>query len=192
MERKGERTKIEILSIAKTMFSERGFSTITMSDLCTATGLSRGGLYRHFTSTEEVFIAILKADKEDWQMEMKKAMDNEISAIQMMEYYLQQVQNEITNGAGGLSLAIYEFMRNTKTEKDFLNSRYAYALSMMKALLQYGQQRGEFKAFDPQTEAEHLVLFINGLQTASSVIPFTQDILTRQLHNLLENIKEVK
>lgn len=66
MLQKGERTKTEILNTAKELFSNQGFASITMSDLCEATGLSSGGLYRHFSSTEEVFIALLEADKDDW------------------------------------------------------------------------------------------------------------------------------
>ena len=101
MQQKGERTKGEILSIAKKLFIEKGFASITMSDLCEATGLSRGGLYRHFSSTDEVFIALLTADKDDWQAEMDKAMENGIPAIQMMGYFLEQIHIGIMAGAGG-------------------------------------------------------------------------------------------
>lgn len=186
---KGERTKSEILNIAKTMFCEKGFSSITMSDLCEATGLSRGGLYRHFSSTDEVFISLLEADKDDWQTEMDKAMEKGVPAIQMMGYYLEQIRTGIAEGAGGLSLAIYDFMRNKQAESSFLDARYDFGVNMMKALLQYGQQRGEFKPCNLQTEAEHIVIFLDGLQTASAVIPFSDEVISRQLNDILEKIK---
>lgn len=148
---KGERTKSEILNIAKKMFCEKGFSSITMSDLCEATGLSRGGLYRHFSSTDEIFIALLEANKDDWQTEMDKAMEKGVSAIQMIGYYLEQIRTGIAGGAGGLSLAIYDFMRNKQSENSFLDARYDFGVNMMKALLQYGQQRGEFNPFNLQS-----------------------------------------
>lgn len=189
MPNKGERTKAEILDTAKKMFSQRGFSSVTMSDLCEATGLSRGGLYRHFSSTDEIFIALFKADKDDWQTEMDRAMEKGIPAIHMMGYYLEEIRTGIAQGAGGLSLAIYEFMRSKKAEGTFLNDRYVFAVTMMKALLQYGQQRGEFRPCDVQAEAEHLVVFLDGLQTASAVIPFSDEVISRQLHRILESIK---
>lgn len=187
--KKGERTKSEIISIAKNEFCKKGFSAVTMSDLCEATGLSRGGLYRHFSSTDEVFIALLEADKDDWQTEMDKAMEKGVPAIHMMGYYLEQMRMGIAEGAGGLSLAIYEFMRNKQVESVFLDARYDFAVNMMKALLQYGQQRGEFKPCNLQTEAEHIVIFLDGLQTASAVIPFSDEVISRQLSNVLEKIK---
>lgn len=189
MLKKSERTKGEIISIAKKMFCEKGYSSITMSDLCEATALSRGGLYRYFSSTEEIFIAMLELDKDDWQAEMDKAMQKGVSAKQMMTYYLNQIRVGIVNGVGGLSLATYDFIRNKKSTNDFLDERYDVAIYMMKSLLQYGQQRGEFKLFDVQTEAEHLVIFLEGLQTASAIIPFSDEVITRQLNSVLERIE---
>ena len=37
-----------------------GFKQVTMKDICEATQLSRGGLYSHFSSTGEVFKALLE------------------------------------------------------------------------------------------------------------------------------------
>lgn len=113
-----------------------------MSALCEATGLSRGGLYGHFLSTDEIFIALLELEKDDWQ-----------------------------------------------AERVFLDARYDFAVNMMKAFLQYGQQRGEFKPFNPQTEAEHIVIFLDGLRTASAVIFFSDEAISRQLNRILEKIK---
>lgn len=189
MPQKGEKTKGEILSTAKELFAKKGFASITMSDLCEATGLSRGGLYRHFSSTEEVFIAMLETDKDDWQSETDKAMEKGIPAIHMVGYYLEQIRIGISNGVGGLSLATYEFMRNRQGSSDFLDTRYDFAVNMMKSLLQYGQQRGEFKPCNIQTEAEHIVIFLDGLQTASAVIPFSDEVISRQLNNILERIR---
>lgn len=188
MPNKGERTKSEILEIAKKFFSQKGYSAITMSDLCEATGLSRGGLYRHFSSTEEVFIALLEADKDDRQTQLDKAMEQGVSAVQMMEYYLAQMRTGIAEGAGGLSLAIYEFMQNMQTEHSFLDTRYEVGVNMMQALLQYGQERGEFKRCNLQTEAEHIVIFLDGLQTASAVIAFSDEMIARHLNYILQRI----
>lgn len=189
MPQKGEKTKGEILRTAKELFVKKGFASITMSDLCEATGLSRGGLYRHFSSTEEVFIAMLETDKDDWQSETDKAMEKGIPATHMVGYYLEQIRIGISNGVGGLSLATYEFMRNRQGSSDFLDTRYDFAVNMMKSLLQYGQQRGEFKPCNIQTEAEHIVIFLDGLQTASAVIPFSDEVISRQLNNILERIR---
>lgn len=59
MSAKGDKTKELICSEAYKLFAEKGFKEVTMKDICEKTGLSRGGLYRHYSSTEEIFLISL-------------------------------------------------------------------------------------------------------------------------------------
>ena len=49
---KGDKTKQFIKQQAKVLFADKGFKNVTMKDICEVTELSRGGLYRHYNSTE--------------------------------------------------------------------------------------------------------------------------------------------
>lgn len=49
----------QILDAALVEFSERGFTAARMDDIAGRSGLSKGGLYAHFQSKEEVFNALL-------------------------------------------------------------------------------------------------------------------------------------
>ena len=63
MPTKGEQTKQFIIDTSIMLFSEKGYSNVTMKDICEACNLSRGGLYRHFNSPKEIFISILNTHK---------------------------------------------------------------------------------------------------------------------------------
>jgi AcrR family transcriptional regulator len=52
--RKGEATRQRIIAEAAPIFNQRGFQGCSMQDLMTATGLEKGGLYRHFANKEEL------------------------------------------------------------------------------------------------------------------------------------------
>lgn len=52
---KGNKTKQHIKNKAKRLFAQNGYKTVTMKDICEATGLSRGGLCRHYDSTDQIF-----------------------------------------------------------------------------------------------------------------------------------------
>jgi AcrR family transcriptional regulator len=54
-----EARREQILSAALTCFAEKGFHASTMDDLVRASGLSKGSLYWHFSSKEEVFLALV-------------------------------------------------------------------------------------------------------------------------------------
>lgn len=188
MANKGDQTKGQILEAAKVLFIQKGYAAVSMSDLCAATGLSRGGLYRHYASVEEVFSALLTTDKESWKKELSKAMDAGVPAPQMLGFFFEQVKKEIALNAGRLSLATYEFELCGSEKHHFLVKRYESAVEMMEQLLRYGQERGEFQAFDPRSEAVHLVIYLEGLKMASAAISFTTEMIAGQLDDQLRKL----
>ena len=51
---KGEKTRQKIVEEAAALFNQSGFSGFSMSELMKATGLEKGGIYRHFESKEQL------------------------------------------------------------------------------------------------------------------------------------------
>lgn len=52
--RKGEQTRQEIIRKAAPIFNQRGYEGVALSDLMKATGLEKGGIYRHFDSKQQL------------------------------------------------------------------------------------------------------------------------------------------
>jgi len=52
--RKGEQTRLEIIRKAAPIFNQKGYDGAALSDLMRATGLEKGGIYRHFDSKQEL------------------------------------------------------------------------------------------------------------------------------------------
>ena len=69
---KGEQTRREIVRKAAPLFNQKGFAGTSLSDLMAATGLQKGGIYRHFSSKEE-----LAAEAFDyaWQKAVSERLD---------------------------------------------------------------------------------------------------------------------
>ncbi len=51
---KGDQTRERIVAQAAPIFNQRGYAGCSMQDVMDATGLEKGGLYRHFESKEEL------------------------------------------------------------------------------------------------------------------------------------------
>ena len=51
---KGEQTKNDIVRKSAPLFNQKGYEGTSLSDLMEATGLQKGGIYRHFSSKEEL------------------------------------------------------------------------------------------------------------------------------------------
>src|SRR6266852_4094752 len=52
--RKGEQTRQDIIRKAAPIFNQKGYDGAALSDLMRATGLTKGGIYRHTESKEEL------------------------------------------------------------------------------------------------------------------------------------------
>ena len=50
-----EQTVQKILDVAERLFIEKGYDRASLQDIITATGLSKGAIYHHFTSKEDIF-----------------------------------------------------------------------------------------------------------------------------------------
>src|ERR1700746_718878 len=51
---KGEQTRKKIVAAAAPIFNRRGYEGSSLAELMEATGLQKGGIYRHFSSKEEL------------------------------------------------------------------------------------------------------------------------------------------
>lgn len=63
---KGQKTKARILTEASQVFNSKGIKATSISDLLTATGTTRGNLYFHFSGKEELAMAVLTKERDDF------------------------------------------------------------------------------------------------------------------------------
>src|SRR6185503_18729995 len=55
----GEERRLQILRVAVSLFSERGFRGTTTKEIAHAAGVSEAMVFRHFATKEELYAAIL-------------------------------------------------------------------------------------------------------------------------------------
>src|SRR5882762_6959394 len=55
----GEERRLQILSVAVSLFSQKGFSGTTTREIAQAAGVSEAMVFRHFATKEELYSAIL-------------------------------------------------------------------------------------------------------------------------------------
>lgn len=66
-----------------------------MKDICDCCGMSRGGVYRYFSSTKEIFMAMLDMDIDDDINAVKQAIEKKIPAKVIFDHYLDHEKNAI-------------------------------------------------------------------------------------------------
>jgi len=59
VETKGDRTRAALIEAAYQLFNNKGYHATSMRDIATEAGLALGGIYNHFQSKEDIFVAML-------------------------------------------------------------------------------------------------------------------------------------
>ena len=133
MSLKGDKTKQDIREKAYQLFAEKGFKDVTMKDICELTGLSRGGLYRHYESTEQIFLEIVNAFSNKQKSEVFTKIEQRIPATTILEELLSRYASEMIDYENYL---YRHSIRKTATI-DFLNRIHTHLRlpeSMKKSL----------------------------------------------------------
>ena len=190
--RKGEQTRQEIIRKAAPIFNQKGYSGTALSDLMRATGLEKGGIYRHFESKQE-----LARDVFDhaWKLAMDTRFDGTQEIPNTVDRLIQVVRNFRDRRAGlvpgGCPLL------NTAIDSDHSNpqlqtkARQALSswLDRLRSIVEEGQGRGEVR---PDVDSAKLATLIASTLEGSSMVGRLQrsdeplDLACRHLEEHLE------
>ncbi len=167
MGEKGNKTKQRIRRQAYQLFAEKGFQAVTMTDICEKTGMSRGGLYRYYSGTGQIFSEILAEE-----YVIADRIEKGERARVILEDMLAAIKAEILDRAASLSLAIYEYA-NLGNE-DFFEQVHEKAKKRWMSLLEYGIETGDFKVVDTDQVSDLILYYYQGLRMWSRVIFFDE------------------
>jgi TetR/AcrR family transcriptional repressor of nem operon len=95
---KGELTRKKIIKKSLQLFSVKGYFNTSISDILQATGLTKGGLYCHFKSKEDVWRAVYDDAVQIWKAAV---FSNLNSAGDPLERIERTIENVLLDYLGG-------------------------------------------------------------------------------------------
>ena len=101
---KGELTRQRIIAEAAPLFNQRGFAGCSMQDVMDATGLEKGGLYRHFASKEELAAEAFRYARASAIKVRIENLDQIQGAVQQLRYVIQRFAEGPSVMPGGCPL----------------------------------------------------------------------------------------
>ena len=181
METKGERTRKEILDVAKKLFTVHGYKDVSMQDICNGTGLSKGGLYRHFENKAEVLFELLKKEKR-----VEQDINEGFGAVQALENLLEVYRNDMRKCKESLAYALFEYA--SMGNGQVLDSGNTEDKQYWHKLVAYGVSTGEFNDVNPDVVMDSFLYAFRGAAMWRRVLTFqpeTLDHLTEAVRYLL-------
>lgn len=157
--------KREIAWNTKELFAQKGYSATSMDDICAVNNRSRGSIYYHFKSKEEIFMYLIKMNTEEWMESWgyieKKCKSATEKLYALADHYVDDLTNPLNH-------AINEFLTGQVISEPLLKEMLALIempYKLYEQILKEGIERGEFKPVDPDSVKYVVVGLFNGLST---------------------------
>lgn len=180
----------EILSAAYDLLLQGGLGALTMPHLAAASGLSIGGLYRHFPSKEDVLHALIVHDAEQLAFELQGFVNGKANLVdRITKWCMTQIKREIRENTLKLRLEIFAMACRHESLAESL-AQYEKEVSMQLRSMLMQAPLGSQARSQPKQCQELLCALIDGLATRGAVfseaLRSSRSLIKRTVESLLD------
>lgn len=173
--------KARIIQESLKLFSLKGFLSTSTQDIMQAANTSKGGLYNHFKSKDDIFFAVLEEARIIWREKNLKGLDKidkpVAKAKKLLENYRDRYLKDQETFPGGcifVTLSV-ELDDQNSVFADALNEGFIKLKAMIKRFLDQGKDSGEI---DKNVNTEWAAEMIFSAMLGASVIYGTEKSTT--------------
>lgn len=194
MNKRGQETRKHIKECAYSLFAQKGFKQVTMTDICEAANLSRGGLYCHYESTRQIFQEMINDMMSRQDHEFDRKINQNQSAVTILNEILEVYRKEMLDSQSSLSIAIYEYfsIHDIASQNNTLYEQYLISANTWKKLIKYGIDRGEFQDVDIDAVYDLIVFSYQGVRMYSKLMPMDEEIPLRIINQIKKILVQQK
>lgn len=152
-------TKQKITTTATVLFSQKGFENTTMMDIMKSTGLSKGALYHHFNSKQEIMEYIIAQRKEAIKILFERLVENrDLNSVEKIDLLVRELQGDDT---------LYNLTQNHWAEKvpyallNTLRNSINVLSKYVEEIIRQGNASLEFNCRYPKEMAEIFILLFD-------------------------------
>lgn len=182
----------QILTAARQCFVERGYTATTIDDIGQRCGLSKGGIYFHFSSKKEIFRSLVQEEFDASTAYINQVMTSGAPLasrlIEVGEHFLQQFVAD-PDQSRFMLVVLKMALRDEATHQMLLHLQESY-IERISDLLNEGIADGALRPMDTESVAIILKAMLDGVQASIAVgyspdlerlVPAAVDLLTSGL-----------
>ncbi len=191
---KGEATKLMILEHAAPIFNRRGYAACSIQELMDATGLEKGGIYRHFTNKEELAAEALKfalSKSVKTRTEHLENIPNAVDKLLKAVAIFVETPSIIPGGCALMNAAIDSDDGNERLRKIAEEAMHGWQTRLTKVVLA-GMRAGEIRSgVKPRALANTIIATLEGAQMMSRLRRTSRPLKDAQemLNGVIEGVR---
>ncbi|NKZ10639.1 helix-turn-helix transcriptional regulator [Mycolicibacterium septicum DSM 44393] len=173
-ERRLERTRSLLLDAAEAVFAEKGFTAASLDDIAHAAGYTKGAIYNHFSTKEDLFLAVSDRYWRRYFDNFAEVMSSakEVGAAELDE--IAERWRELSRDRGAEHAALgHEFtlyLRRNPEARDRVAAKRAEVVESLSAFIAAGMKRlGATLRIPASTFAQVLIATSEGVVLGSEL-----------------------
>jgi TetR/AcrR family transcriptional regulator, transcriptional repressor for nem operon len=182
---KGEQTRQRVVQEAAKLFNQRGYEGSSLQDIMEATGLEKGGIYRHFSSKDELAEEAFKYAWSVVSQARSKGIDELQNPLDQLRQFVRnfiEIRPGLPGGCPLLNTAIESDDGNPVLRKQALAALRNWR-SKLTALAQSGIEQGSIRRHTaPETVAIVIISCLEGALMMSRLERDNTSLLRVQEH----------
>ena len=189
MATKGTQTRRNIIEKSLQLFSVKGYYNTSVSDILEATNLTKGGLYGHFASKEDIWYAVYDAAVRIWKGIVFKGIRNNTDPLKRIEKF---IENDIRDYLGAdvfeggcffLNMLVELSGQSASMSKQILRG-FVRLSGLLRSWLEEADQKGMLQEnLDLKEVANFIIISLNGA-AALYISSRDRNILDQTVHQL--------
>ncbi len=172
--------KQQIVEAATAVFTRKGFSQASMDDIVQESGLSKGGLYWHFKSKDDIVTAVIDQFFTAEFSGIAAILAAPIPAGQKLAQLARESMSNTVNQLSRYRSIWLEFYALAGRPGAFRQRMMGYMnqyIEMLTGLIRVGVETGEFQPIDPEQAAITAAAQFEGLLLLWAMDPERIDLL---------------
>lgn len=154
-----QRTVEKILEVSLALFNEKGYEKTTIQDIVNALDMSKGAIYHHFKSKDEIIEALSeRCYHGDAQMELLRNASDKTGIEKLRAIIYRQIQNEEKKQIDTISINLW---KNPKIFMSGMAENLSVNSQIVERILKEGMEDGSIRSQDPLCAAQVLMLLLN-------------------------------
>ena len=197
MSNKGIQTRRNIIEKSLQLFSVKGYYNTSVSDILNATGLTKGGLYGHFASKEDVWYAVYDEAVCIWKGIVFNGIRNNTNPLKRIEKFIENDLHAYLGGDvfdGGcffLNMLVELSGQSASMSKQILRG-FVKLSGLLRTWLQEAHKNGLLRTdLDHQEIANFIIISLNGA-AALYISSRDRSILDQTIRQLRFYIHQLK
>jgi len=157
-QKQAQETRRILFENAVTLFREKGFDSVTVEEITTRAGTAKGTFYTYFRTKSDIIIEEFKTI-DDFYLKYQHNLKRYGTASARLTAFIKAQTRHVRDGVGVAILKIlYATNISDPLAEKFLINPQRYLHALVKEIIVFGQENGEFRT---DVDADELTLLIN-------------------------------